>query len=178
MGQGWGVRQSGDVVVATVVLCPAVVGPEPYDRAAVAVALRASGIAALVPDLPAAPGDADPAAAGRHYVAHLALAIAAGDAVAPVLPVLPGAAGALAAGVALSQRAARRAVAGYVLVAADHPAPGGEVPDWPDAPVLFLAGPATPDAELDHARLRDWRPTRLPDLSAPQLAQALLAVID
>lgn len=160
------------------VLCPSLSGPEPYDRTGTAAALRAAGVAVLVPGAPAARDGDDPGAAARHYVAQLALAITASGAVAPVLPVLPGAAGALAAAVALSQRAARRAVAGYVLLDADHPAPGGDVPDWPDAPVLFLGSPAASAAALDHARLRDWRPTRLPDLSAPQLAQALLAVLD
>lgn len=171
------------MIVGTVVLCPALQGAEAYDRFAVATALRKAGVAVLSPDLPPArpqpapePPD-DGRARQAYYVAQLAMAISAAGVQPPVLPVLSGDAGALAPAVALSQRAVRRAVAGYVLLDARYPVAGGDVADWPDAPVVYLAGPAAEATAVSHARLRDWRLTRLPDLDARRLAQALLDLL-
>src|SRR5690606_19546881 len=104
-------------------------------------ALAASGVGVLAPDLPPPDAGDDARTRAAHFVAQFALAVSAAQVTAPVLPVLSGRAGALAPAVGLSQRASRRAVAGYVRVDADLPGPGGEVPDWPDAPVAYFASP-------------------------------------
>ena len=70
----------------------------------------------------------------------------------------------------LSQRAARRPVAGYALLDADCPDAGALPVDWPDAPVHYLASPAAPGPALDHARLRAWRCT-VADLDAASRRQ-------
>ncbi len=165
------------MLAGTVVLCPSLDGPDPYPRAAVADLLAHSGVTALVPQIAPCPAEDDERTRAAHYVAHLALAVAGAGASPPVLPVLPGAAGALAPAVALSQRASRRAVSGYVLLDGDYPAPGGEVGEWPDAPVAYLAGPDTRDVALTHARLRDWRLVRVPQLTAAHVAEALLGLL-
>lgn len=76
----------------------------------------------------------------------------------PLLLVFTGAACTRAPYVGFAQRAARRAVSGYVLVDPILPAPGA-VTDWPDAPVTVVL---TADADADTrsaglgARLRGW----------------------
>lgn len=75
----------------------------------------------------------------------------------PLLLVLAGASAALAPGLGFAQRAARRSVAGYLLIDPVLPAPTSH--DWPDAPVTVLI---TADADDEvrsaalAARLRGW----------------------
>ena len=144
-------------------------------RAAVA-ALGTGGLTAVAPDVPAPDRSDDARTRAAHWVAHLAVALSTAAVRGPVLLVLVGATGALAPALGLSQRAARRTVAGYALLDADCPDAGALPVDWPDAPVHYLASPAAPGPALDHARLRAWRVHEVADLDAATVAAALAAV--
>ena len=114
----------------------------------------ADSLAAVVPDSIALPVLAD----DDSWVARTALAIsemvAAGRLRTPLLLVLTGRLARHAPHLGFAQRAARRAVRGYVLVDPELPAPG-TVSDWPDAPVtVVLAAPENPQARA--AELRGW----------------------
>jgi hypothetical protein len=145
------------VSLATVVLCPPLPGaPAAFDAVAVADALLDSVPAVSVPPHPV-PHEGDDARTARaHWVAEVALHLAVTGAQAPLLLVLGGSAGELAPAVGFSQRASRRAVAGYVLVDAATPPVDGAVVDWPDAPVTYLATPAADPLHANQARLRGW----------------------
>jgi hypothetical protein len=93
-----------------------------------------------------------------------------------VLVVLGGASGAMAAAVGFSQKAARRAVSGYVLVDAVVPAADSRIDDWPDAPVHYLASPASDPLEANQARLRGWSVHEIPD-AGPTTIGAVIAAI-
>ncbi|MFF5263575.1 hypothetical protein ACFY4C_32005 [Actinomadura viridis] len=154
-------------------------------------ALRADGLDVVAPDVPDS--------SGPRYVARASLVISATAATAPLVLVARGGAGPLLPAVALAQRAAHRAVGGYVFVDAELPRPqhaqghdhGGRPipapPDWPEAPCGYLS---TLDAgntgdtgstgdgigqAVREARLRGW-PTaeRVP---APDLARSLRDLI-
>ena len=146
--------------VSTIVLCPPLPGGvATYDAADVVDQLlddrRTDAIRAMSPYVePAHPGD-DPRTIRAHWVAHLAIALSAG-AIEPLLLVVGGGAGELAPALGFSQRAARRSVAGYVLVDADVPAAESRAGDWPDAPVHYIASPAADPAHVTQARLRGW----------------------
>ena len=73
-----------------------------------------------------------------------------------MLLVLGGESGAMAAAMGFSQKAARRAVSGYVLVDAVVPPAESRAGDWPDAPVHYVASPAADPLEANQARLRGW----------------------
>jgi hypothetical protein len=165
------------VIVGTVLLCPELDGRPPEWAAAVADRLTAAGLVAYAPELaPADPTD-DARTAAAHWVGRLAIAIGVASPPPPLLLVLTGDCGSLAAAVGFSQRAARRAVGGYALVDAACPAPGGEVPDWPDAPVSYLASPAAVELQVGQARLRGWRLVPLATADGEQVAAALLALV-
>lgn len=69
---------------------------------------------------------------------------------APIVIVAEGDLAELLPSVALAQRSAHRAVAGYVLISPTLGPPGL---DWPDAPVLILS---SDDADERMAKLRGW----------------------
>lgn len=166
---------------ATVVLCPPLPGSwPPYDAADVVDAVlddpRAAGLRAMSLDVPdPEPGD-DARTARAHWVAHLAIGLATRSAQAPVLLVLGGDSGAMAAAVGFSQRAARRAVSGYVLVDAAVPPAESRGGDWPDAPVSYVASPAADPLEVNQARLRGWTVHEVPD-AAPATVGAVVTAI-
>ena len=149
--------------VGSVVLTPAAPGTDPVDWSFLAAALRDADVAVVVPDLP--PEDDGHPSTGpartAHWVAHCALGIRAAEPREPVLLVAAGPAGAMLPALGFAQRAARRAVAGYVLLDAALPRPGAAA-DWPDAPVVcVLAGAASGTdtdaaAAADDARRRGW----------------------
>lgn len=131
-----------------------------------------------VVDIPAGePGD-DERTVRAHWVAYVAVQLSTSSTRGPVLLVLSGRSGALAPALGFSQRAARRQVAGYVLVDADFPAADSAVGDWPDAPVVYVASPAAAAATIDHARLRGWRLVEVSNLAPSTLATALGALLD
>jgi hypothetical protein len=70
---------------------------------------------------------------------------------APLVIVTHGALLDLLPSIALAQRTAHRAVAGYILI---DPVIGAPLPDWPDAPVLTISSNEQVQRE---ARLRNWR---------------------
>jgi hypothetical protein len=177
------------VVVRTVVLCPGLTGSNPYDAAAVKAALAAQARpparAGAAPECTAIclepdDGPEAPDASRRQaaWVARVAVALSVAGPAGPILLVLRGDTGALAPHLCLTQRAAHRQVAGYVLVDADCPPPGTEVSDWPDAPVAYVASPDAPQGAAEHARRRGWRRIEVPDLSMAALSRALGQVID
>lgn len=99
---------------------------------------------------------------GDDWSARTALAlheaVLAGAATAPLLLVLDGPRAAAAPRLGFAQRAARRAVAGYVLVDPVLPRVG-EVADWPDAPVTVVITSHADDEVRSgalQARLRGW----------------------
>lgn len=128
--------------------------------------LRSYGLDVIAPDV--AEGT------GSRYVARASLIIAATAPATPLVLAAHGAAGPLLPAVALAQRAAHRAVGGYLFVDADLPRPahahdhddGHEhvpsPPDWPDAPCAYLRTHADRSASPGHAqavreaRLRGW----------------------
>jgi hypothetical protein len=150
-----------------VVLCP----PLHPDRshpawvADLATSLEGAGIATLVlgPTDSGAdvPGGGDPATvddrlAVAGWVADQAIAITAARLSGPLLLVAHGAATRGVPALAMSQRAARHNVVGYVLVDGAPPQPGRAGQDWPDAPVLSVLSPSGDPATLRTARLRGW----------------------
>jgi hypothetical protein len=165
------------VTTATVVLCPPIPGERPtYDTAAVVVALLAStrGVQALAPVVPAGePGD-DARTTHAHWVAHLAIALGSSGVPAPVLLVVEGSSGGMVAALGFSQRAARRAVSGYVLI--DAVVPDIVSDDWPDAPVHYVASPLAPPLEVNQARLRGWTVYDVADTSVPTIAASLATI--
>jgi hypothetical protein len=120
--------------------------------------------------------DDDARTVRAHWVAHLSIALATGGAVAPVLLVIDGSAGELAPALGFSQRAARRMVAGYVLVESAVPAADDRTADWPEAPVVYLASPSADQALVRQAVLRGWDVMTLADLSADAVAGAVVSI--
>jgi hypothetical protein len=127
-----------------------------------------------------------PDAAGMRYVAGISLAISAADPSPPLLLVARGAAGPLLPAVALAQRAAHRAVGGYLFLDAGLPSQGprndhdhqqaAPLPvDWPDAPCGYLHLSAEHDQDARVAALRGW-PVRRPT-GDTDLAESLAALI-
>lgn len=92
------------------------------------------------------------------WVARTALAITAavtqGHITPPLLLVMSGALARHAPALGFAQRAARRAVRGYVLIDPHLPR-AGQVSDWPDAPVVVVLTDAE-DPRARDARLRGW----------------------
>ncbi|WP_019631874.1 hypothetical protein [Actinomadura atramentaria] len=129
---------------------------EPRTLGDAADELRAGGWDVLVPDV----AETAPA----RFVARAALLVGAANPVEPLVLVGFGGAGPLLPALASAQRAAHRAVAGYVFVDARLPSPEGPhapaLPgDWPDAPCGYLLtrsaqGPGTEIAR--QCRLRGW----------------------
>lgn len=100
----------------------------------------------------------EPLADDDTWVARTALAITEACqqriATPPLLLVFTGPHARHAPHIGFAQRAARRAVRGYVLIDPEFPAPGA-VTDWPDAPVtVVLDDPQDPRAR--DATLRGW----------------------
>lgn len=163
------------MTAATVVLCPPLPGASAsYDAADAADALldhpglRSTKVLSPFVDEPHADDDARTRRA--HWVAHLSIALATSSATAPVLLVVDGTAGELAPALGFSQKAARRAVAGYVLVDALVPPADDRTADWPDAPVVYLASPSADDAQTSLARLRGWEVVAIADVAPATLA--------
>ena len=118
---------------------------------------RATNIASIV--LPELPADLHDDWVPRTAVA-LTTALREHDAdhAAPLVLVCTGAFAAFAPHLGFAQRAARRSVAGYVLINPALPALG-TVSDWPDAPVHVVITPDAPASVLDverAAHLRGW----------------------
>ncbi len=92
------------------------------------------------------------------WVARTALAITAavtqGHVRPPLLLVMSGALARHAPALGFAQRAARRAVRGYVLIDPQLPR-AGQVSDWPDAPVTVVLAD-TDDPRARDAHLRGW----------------------
>ena len=156
--------------VGAVVLTPATDGDPvgrswPARTAAAAEALAARGVAVL--DLAAlTERGPDPA----EWVARCAVAMLAADLPGPVLLVATGAAGTHLPALGFAQRAARRPVAGYLLVDAEPPRVEG---DWPDAPVTVLLTLGAPDQDrAADARRRGWEVLADDDLPAALVALA------
>lgn len=168
--------------IATVVLCPPLPSALPaYDAPGTADVLlddaRLADVRVMSPDVePADPGD-DERTARAHWVGQLALAVAVGGAAAPVLLVLDGTAGAMAPALGFAQKAARRAVAGYVLVDAATPPAETRGGDWPDAPVWYLASPAADPLEVNQAALRGWTVLELADAGPTTVGEAVAALV-
>ena len=162
------------MAIGTVVLCPDLVA-SPFDRAAVARGLDELELAVALPVVPPGDVDDDPRTAAAHWVAHLSIAIGQAHAAAPLVLVVPGRSGALAPALALSQRAARRAVRAYVLIDAALPSLPADAPtgEWPDAPVHYVASPAAPPDARRQAELRTWTVDPIPDLESRMLADAI-----
>ncbi len=123
------------------------------------------GFAVLTPGTPPVTCDAPTLdLASENYpegdwVPRVAVSIgtAAPDFDGPVLLVLTGGFAAHAPSLGFAQRAARRPVAGYVLVDPILPTAGSH--DWPDAPVTVVLTPAADDDARSAglaARLRGW----------------------
>jgi hypothetical protein len=168
------------VTPGTVAVCP----PLPPAPAAAAAQLadladalledpRLAGAKVLLPLVPDPGPDDDRRTVNAHWVAHLAIGLATGGAVAPVLLVLIGSAGELAPALGFSQKASRRAVSGYVLVDAVVPPAESRGGDWPDAPVAYLASPAADPLQVNQARLRGWDVLEVPDGSAATVGGAV-----
>ncbi len=165
--------------IATVVLCPPLPGATlGYDPADLADAMlddgRARALRVLSPYVPDAEADDDARTARAHWVAHLAIGLASSGAVAPVLLVLGGTSGEMSAALGFSQKAARRAVGGYVLVDADVPPAETRGGDWPDAPVHYLASPGADPLNVNQARLRGWDVHAVEDLAPASIVAALV----
>lgn len=170
------------MTTASVVLCPPLPGaPVVVDVADVADSLlddpRLAGVGVMSPHVPDAAPEDDERTATAHWVAHLAIGLATGGAVAPVLLVLAGSAGALAPALGFSQKASRRAVSGYVLVDAAVPPAESRGGDWPDAPVVFVASPAADPLETNQARLRGWGIVEVPDAWPGTVADAIARIV-
>ncbi|MFM9133980.1 MAG: hypothetical protein ACKOT0_00850 [bacterium] len=93
---------------------------------------------------------------GADWTARAALGIQAASPAAPLLLVAAGSRARHAPALGFAQRAARRAVGGYVLVDPELPAPRA---DWPDAPVTVVVTPHADDDTRTSAlaaRLRGW----------------------
>ena len=164
------------------VLCPPLPSaPAAYDASETADALlddpRLDGVRVLAPDLPDAEPDDDERTRHAHWVGHLAIALATSGASAPVLLVLGGSSGALAPALGFAQKAARRAVAGYVLVDAATPPAESRGGDWPDAPVWFVASPAADPLETNQARLRGWSVLEVAHATPPHLGATLATLL-
>ena len=169
------------MTTATIVLCPPLPGSgTTYDPVEVVDAIlddpRSSGLRALSPFVPE-PEDGDDARTVRaHWVAHLAIGIATRGTQAPVLLVLGGESGALAPALGFSQKAARRAVSGYVLIDAATPPAESRGGDWPDAPVHVVVSPAADPLEVNQARLRGWTVHEVADAAAATVAAVVTTI--
>ena len=144
------------MTAATVVLCPPLPGAAPaYDASDTADVLldRPGGYRVLSPFVDDPAPDDDARTQRAHWVAHLSIALAAGNAVAPVLLVVDGTAGAMAPALGFSQKAARRAVA-----------------------VVYVASPAADADEVQHARLRGWEVVEVPDAGPVAVGSAVAEV--
>ena len=167
------------MTAATVVLCPPLPGAAPaYDAADAAdVLLDAPGGWRVLSPYVDDPAPEDDARTQRaHWIAHLSIALATSGAVAPVLLVVDGPAGAMAPALGFSQKAARRAVSGYVLVDASVPAADDRSLDWPDAPVVYVASPAADPDHVLQAQLRGWEVLEVDD-AGPEAVGAAIAAI-
>jgi len=147
--------------VSTIVLCPPLPGRDAaYDAADVVDVLlddpRVRSMRAMSPYVEPAPSDDDARTLRAHWVGHLAIALSTSDAAEPLLLVLDGDSGELAPALGFAQKAARRSVAGYVLVDAALPSADSRAGDWPDAPVHYVASPAAKPLDVNQARLRGW----------------------
>lgn len=127
-------------MTSTVVVLPSDRSPV---RGALVDELRAAGTPVLDVDIPE-PGTAP-------WSVRTCAAIAADRPSTPLLIVALADGSGLVPAVALAQRTAHRAIAGYVLV---DPDADPTAPDWPDARVLVIAQ-AGSDA-LRRAGLRGW----------------------
>ncbi|MBE1532006.1 hypothetical protein [Actinomadura algeriensis] len=152
--------------------------------------LRSYGLDVIAPDV--AEGT------GSRYVARASLIIAATAPATPLVLAGHGAAGPLLPAIALAQRAAHRAVAGYLFVDAGLPRPAQghdhddagahehvpSPPDWPDAPCAYLRTHADRSAAPGHAqavreaRLRGWPVTEHePPATVAQALSELLTTL-
>jgi len=170
------------VSTSSIVICPAAPGDAPaFNHAGLGAELAtvAAGMDAKVLTVPAVDYLAtdDIRTQRAHWVAALAVAMSTAGLSTPVALVLFGAAGALAPAVGFSQRAARRAVSGYVLVDADVPTIGGAHEDWPDAPVSYLHSPEAHALNVNQARLRGWHLIGMADAEPFTVTDAIATVV-
>ena len=171
------------MIAASVVLCPPAPDEDGLPAAAtVAALLDAAGVPCLTPAIPADDGPTEAARArDAHWVGRTAMAVAGASLPGPTLLVVHGGAGRLAPALGFAQRAARRPVAGYLLVDAVLPVQG-HGGDWPDGPVRYLLTTAADDdarAASLQARLRGWDVVTVDaDPTPAALAAAILVAID
>jgi len=169
------------VTVSTIVLCPPLPGRDAaFDGADVVDVLlddpRVTSMRAMSPYVEPAPADDDARTLRAHWVGQLAIALSASGAAEPLLLVLEGDAGELTPALGFAQKAARRSVAGYVLVDAALPPADSRVGDWPDAPVHYVASPDADPLDVNQARLRGWTVHEIASVS-PRIVGDVLAAI-
>ncbi|CAB4931046.1 unannotated protein [freshwater metagenome] len=174
-------RHSGRVPSASIALCPPIPGSAAtYDTEGIAAVLladaRLAAVRVLSPAMPDPESSDDERTRRAHWVAYLAVGLATSGAVAPVLLVTGGASGALSPALGFSQKAARRAVSGYVLIDAAVPPAESRGGDWPDAPVHYLASPAAEPLEVNLARLRGWTVHDLESIDPRVLGDVILRI--
>jgi hypothetical protein len=147
------------MTVVTVVLCPAL-DSEAADgpRRELAAALAGWGIPVVVPRRTQRPStDLDDERLTRAaWVADQAVAITEARVDGPIIVVSSGPANRAVPALAFSQRASRRTIVAYVLVDGPLPEPSRTGADWPDAPVFYVAGAASPSESTRAAKLRGW----------------------
>ena len=148
-----------------VVVCPAL-APDlsvPSWHAPLQAALRIAGIPFVAPEPGRPAGDmqvaeADDRLALAGWVADLAVAITGAGLDRDLVLMASGAGIRGLPALGLAQRAARRAVVGYVLVDGHPPAPSTQAAaDWPEAPVLYVRSPGADPLGSRAASLRGWR---------------------
>lgn len=154
--------------IPIVVLCRplAADAAEPPWFAACRETLTAQGVRWISADLPSPRGAPDPhvthAPPLARWVADLSAAIGRAEPSERLVIVAEGSTVHGLPALALSQRAARRSIVGYVVVDSDLVMPPDSPHDWPGAPVTYVR--TTNAAELGWrvAQLRGWRLRRDP----------------
>lgn len=145
-----------------VVLCPPVAGepvPRWFDECRTSVI--AHGMRCVCPDAGAPAGSADPeATVVARWVAEVAAAVRAGSGGLPLILVCEGTTARVLPALAVSQRAARHSIVGYVLVDVDVPAVDALGGEWLGAPVTYVRSPGAADLGWRAAELHGWHCTQ------------------
>lgn len=155
-----------------IVLCPAVTadtpGPDWVGHAH--SVLSADGLAVVRPSAP------PPAAAAvPPWVAGVAGSITVAAPAGPLLIVAFGPAVRLLPPLAVSLRARRRSIVGYVLVDADLGDPVASGADWPGAPVTYVRTPSGAELGWRLAGLHGWRRVQGEPIAGIRVAAGLLS---
>lgn len=147
------------MAVVTVVLCPALdANAADGPRRELAAALAGWGIPVVVPRRTARLDDQldDDRLLRAAWVADQAVSITEARVDGPLIIVSSGPANCAVPALAFSQRASRRTIVAYVLMDGPLPEPSLTGADWPDAPVFYVAGAASPTESTRTAKLRGW----------------------